>query len=475
MSFESLKLSSTLERAVKDKGYHTPTPIQASTIPVVLAGRDLMGCAQTGTGKTAAFALPMLERLLAKKDQAFHPGNKRRHANYRPVRALILAPTRELVAQIQNSCLDYGRHTGLRSAAIYGGVNQNPQVRALDKGVDILVATPGRLLDLMNQGHIDLRNVAILVLDEADQMLDMGFLPDLKRIVAAVPQREQTLMFSATMPDEIRLLAEKWLRDPEHIQVSPAATPVKAVKQSVFFVEARHKPQLLAHYLQSNASTRTLVFARTKHGADKIVKHLIKQGIFAAAIHGNKSQNARMKTLDQFKSERPPVLVATDIAARGLDVRGISHVVNYELPEVPETYVHRIGRTGRAGASGIATSFCDREERQRLTRIERLTKQRILVEENHPEYVNQGPAVVTSEERPPRRGQTSRPRSGGDARSQDRQTVNRATGDVKKPHSKKPRPALAAGGERAPVIVGEAGSEAPKRGNGPSRRKRRAL
>lgn len=402
MSFESLGLSQSLLRAIRDKGYENPTPIQASTIPVVMSGRDLMGCAQTGTGKTAAFALPLIDRIFAKKSDKFNPTKRHHHANYRPIRAVVLAPTRELAAQIQESFANYGRNSGLRFTTIYGGVSQNPQVRALDKGVDILVATPGRLLDLMNQGFIELNNVSVLVLDEADQMLDMGFLPDLRKIVSAVPQREQTLMFSATMPPEIKLLAEKWLRNPEHIQVTPAATPVKAVKQSVYFVESRNKPQLLAHYLQANASTRTLVFARTKHGADKIVKHLVKQGIRAAAIHGNKSQSARMKTLEQFKSEKPPVLVATDIAARGIDVRGISHVINYELPEVPETYVHRIGRTGRAGATGFATSFCAGEERQKLTRIERLTKHRISVHDDHPEYVSAGPSEATLLERPAR-------------------------------------------------------------------------
>ncbi len=439
MSFESLGLSPSLLRSIKEKGYHTPTPIQAQTIPTVLAGHDLMGCAQTGTGKTAAFALPMLDRLFAKKNEPFQSAKRHHHPSYRPIRAVVLAPTRELAAQIHESFLVYGRNSGLRFTTIYGGVSQNPQVRALDKGVDILVATPGRLLDLMNQGYVDLSNVAILVLDEADQMLDMGFLPDLKRIVSAVPKREQTLMFSATMPDEIRILAEKWLRNPEHIQVTPASTPVKAVKQSVYFVTARNKPQLLAHYLQTNASTRALVFARTKHGADKIVKHLIKVGIRAAAIHGNKSQNARMKTLEQFKSEKPPVLVATDIAARGLDVRGISHVINYELPEVPETYVHRIGRTARAGATGFATSFCDRDERSRLTRIERLTKHRIVVEENHPEYTDQGPAVVTSDERPARHNSRPQSRTGqtksrsGQAQSREAQTKSRGAQTQSRP------------------------------------------
>jgi ATP-dependent RNA helicase RhlE len=410
MTFDSLGLSGSLLRSIKEKGYETPTPIQASTIPIVLSGRDLMGCAQTGTGKTAAFALPMLDRIFAKKNDKFNPSRRHHHPKYRPVRAVVLAPTRELAAQILDSFVNYGRNSGLRFAAIYGGVSQNPQVRALDKGVDILIATPGRLLDLMNQGFVELSNVAILVLDEADQMLDMGFLPDLKRIVSAVPQREQTLMFSATMPDEIRQLAERWLQDPANVEVAPAATPVESVEQSVYFVTAKNKPHLLAHYLQTKPSTRTLVFARTKHGADKIVKHLVKQGIRAAAIHGNKSQSARMKTLEAFKSERPPVLVATDIAARGLDVRGVSHVINYELPPVPETYVHRIGRTGRAGATGFATSFCASDERQHLTRIERLTKHRISVHDDHPEYAD--PNTAAHEQPVPggRRSGNSKPR-----------------------------------------------------------------
>jgi ATP-dependent RNA helicase RhlE len=447
MSFESLGLSVSLLRSIKEKGYETPTPIQASTIPTVLAGRDLMGCAQTGTGKTAAFALPMIDRVFAKKNLPFSAGKRHHHKSYRPIRAIVLAPTRELAAQIHESFNTYGRNSGLRFTAIYGGVSQGPQVRALDRGVDILVATPGRLLDLMNQGFVELSNVAILVLDEADQMLDMGFLPDLKRIVSAVPQREQTLMFSATMPEEIRLLAERWLREPEHIQVTPASTPLKAVKQSVYFVAAKNKPQLLAHYLQTNASTRTLVFARTKHGADKIVKHLVKQGIHAAAIHGNKSQSVRTRTLEQFKSERPPVLVATDIAARGLDVRGISHIINYELPEVPETYVHRIGRTARAGATGFATSFCDREERQKLSRIERLTKHRISVEETHPKYADAG-ATEISAERPQQRGSrgNSRParsksqgESSGNQRVRGDVATSQDAATTKKPQGQKSR------------------------------------
>ena len=314
-------------------------------------------------------------------------------ADRRPIRSLILAPTRELAAQIGASFAAYGRFAGLRHAVVYGGVGQGPQVRALQGGVDILVATPGRLLDLMEQGHINLCHVEILILDEADQMLDMGFIVPLRRIVAAVPKARQTLMFSATMPAEIRKLAGEWLRDPAYVQVGPIATPAELVEQSVYFVEPRHKPHLLTHFLQNTAFTRTLVFARTKHGADKIVKQLIRAGIRAAAIHGNKSQNVRQRTLDAFKSNRPPMLVATDMAARGLDVDGISHVINYDLPDVPEMYVHRIGRTARAGASGIATSFCGREERDQLRQIERLTRRTLAVEQSQPEYPREAAAV----------------------------------------------------------------------------------
>jgi ATP-dependent RNA helicase RhlE len=398
-SFDHLGLADSLLRAVRAEGYHTATPIQLQAIPTVLAGRDLMGCAQTGTGKTAAFALPTLHRLCTTGVSAGNESptarngaengkhdSKRLHRNRRPIRSLILAPTRELAAQIGASFASYGKFTGMRCTVVYGGVGQGPQVRALQSGVDILVATPGRLLDLMEQGYIDLKSVQILILDEADQMLDMGFIVPLRRIVASVPKTRQTLMFSATMPPEIRKLAGEWLRDPTHVQVGPVATPIELVEQSVYFVEPRHKPHLLTHFLQNTAFTRTLVFARTKHGADKIVKQLVRSGIRALAIHGNKSQNVRQRTLDAFKSSRPPVLVATDVAARGLDVDSISHVVNYDLPDVPEMYVHRIGRTGRAGATGIATSFCARDERDQLRQIERLTRRAITVEQDQPEY-----------------------------------------------------------------------------------------
>lgn len=424
-TFDQLGLADSLLRAVRAEGYHTATPIQLQAIRPVLAGRDLMGCAQTGTGKTAAFALPTLHRLSTSVSpatanesapapkQKFNGRNRDSfpRADRRPIRSLILAPTRELAAQIGQSFKTYGQFTGLRYTVVYGGVGQGPQVRALQNGVDILVATPGRLLDLMEQGHINLRNVEILILDEADQMLDMGFIVPLRRIVASVPKTRQTLMFSATMPPEIRKLAAEWLRDPTQIQVGPVAAPIELVEQSVYFVEPRHKPQLLTHFLQNTAFTRTLVFARTKHGADKIVKHLDRSGIRAAAIHGNKSQSVRQRTLDAFKSNKPPVLVATDIAARGLDVDGISHVINYELPEVAEIYVHRIGRTGRAGATGIATSFCGREERDQLRQIERLTRRTLTIEQNQPEYMREAPPQPgqSNQDRPI----AGRPRNGG--------------------------------------------------------------
>jgi ATP-dependent RNA helicase RhlE len=370
MSFEDLNLSASLLRAVREAEYHTATPIQTAAIPHVLAGRDLFGCAQTGTGKTAAFALPTLHRL--SQGVSLPPRGRR-------IRALVLAPTRELASQIGDSFRTYGRHTGLRHAVIFGGVNQNPQVRSLAHGIDILVATPGRLLDLMNQGYVNLNHVEILILDEADQMLDMGFIHDLRRIVAQVPSRRQTLLFSATMPPEIRRLADQWLRNPETVSVAPQSTPAERIQQSVYFVDKKTKPELLAHYVREQSASRTLVFTRTKHGADKLVKNLVRAGIRAEAIHGNKSQNARLRALAQFKSNRPPVLVATDIAARGLDIDGVSHVVNFDLPMSPELYVHRIGRTGRAGAEGIAVTFCDREERGMLRQIERITRQRLNI------------------------------------------------------------------------------------------------
>ncbi|MGM0490306.1 MAG: DEAD/DEAH box helicase [Planctomycetota bacterium] len=385
MKFEDFGLSEPILRAVKAGGYEVTTPIQAKAIPYVLEGRDLIGCAQTGTGKTAAFALPILHKLRATSKNGSALNGARGGRGQRRIRALMLSPTRELTSQIAESISTYGRFTGMRHAVVYGGVSQRPQVQRLRQGVDILVATPGRLLDLMNQGHVDLKSVEILTFDEADQMLDMGFIHDLRRIVRHVPRERQTLMFSATMPDAIRQVTTQWLQDPVHLQAGPAARPVEKVDQSVFFVEKRHKLGLLASFLKETLRPRTLVFSRTKHGADNIVRQLGRSGIQAAAIHGNKSQSARQRVLGQFKSDALPVLVATDVAARGLDIEGVSHVVNYDMPNVPEIYVHRIGRTGRAGAAGVAVSFCGMEERSQLRTIEHLIGRSITVETQLPD------------------------------------------------------------------------------------------
>ncbi len=371
MKFEELGLAETLLRAVRGEGYSTPTKIQAAAIPAILEGRDVLGCAQTGTGKTAAFALPTLQRL----GHSPAPGGGRRK-----IRTLVLAPTRELVIQIGESFQAYGRYTGLRRTVVYGGVGQNPQVRALQAGVDVLIATPGRLLDLMQQGFIDLSHVEILILDEGDRMLDMGFIHDLRRIVAKVPARRQTLLFSATIPPAIRQLADQWLSKPVDIQVNPTARTVDTIRQSVVFVDQSNKIRMLTHWLENTDWTRTLVFTRTKHRADKVAKLLKKAGIEAEAFHADKSQATRQRTLARFKSPDPMVLIATDIAARGLDIDMVSHVINFDLPVDSENYVHRIGRTGRAGADGVALSFCDGSEREALRDIQRLTKQTLAIE-----------------------------------------------------------------------------------------------
>jgi ATP-dependent RNA helicase RhlE len=373
MTFAELQLDSLLQRAVADEGYTVPTPIQLAAIPPILAGKDLLGCAQTGTGKTAAFALPILHRLM--REPAPAPQQRR------PIRTLILAPTRELAGQIFESFQNYGRHTRLRYAVIFGGVNQNPQVASLKAGVDVLIATPGRLLDLMGQGFVDLRSLHHFVLDEADNMLDMGFIHDIRRIIPHIPSQRQTLLFSATMPPEIRTLADTILHEPVSVKVAPISSAAETVDQAVYFVEKADKPRLLAHYLNHSNTERVLVFTRTKHGADRVAKHLMREGIQALAIHGNKSMNARKRAMSHFKGDAPPVLVATDIAARGLDIDDVSHVINFDLPNVPETYIHRIGRTGRAGASGLAVSFCDREERAFLRSIERLMRREVPVVE----------------------------------------------------------------------------------------------
>ena len=375
MTFEELNLSAPLLRAVQEAGYETPSPIQAAAIPPVLSGRDLMGCAQTGTGKTAAFALPMLDRLTANPP-------RRKGA----VRALILTPTRELALQIGESFDAYGKYLNLRSTVIFGGVGQAPQVEALKKGVDILVACPGRLNDLIGQGFIDLSDLEIFVLDEADRMLDMGFVHDVKKVIAKLPKVRQNLMFSATMPAEIEQLAAGILRDPAFVKVDPVSSTVDRIQQSLYHVEKGNKKFLLPWLIKNLQPpvVNALVFSRTKHGADKIARDLTKQGIPAAAIHGNKSQTARVTALEDFKAGKTRVLVATDIAARGIDISELSHVFNYDLPEVPETYVHRIGRTARAGADGTAVSFCAPEEQEYLAGIEKLNRRKIPVASGHP-------------------------------------------------------------------------------------------
>ena len=388
MQFADLRLNEPLLRAVRAAGYRTPTPIQSDAIPVVLAGRDVLGCAQTGTGKTAAFALPILQRLSQRANERRpHPAERHRDTQSlrRPsgaaqpgrIRALVLAPTRELAQQIRDSFATYGAHTAIRAAAIFGGVNQNPQVRALRAGADVVVATPGRLLDLMGQGFVNLAGVEILVLDEADRMLDMGFMPDIRRILAELPRQRQSLLFSATLPAPIRALAGDMLRDPASVHVTRVSSPAVTVAHWVYHVEKPQKPSLLVHLLARAPRARALVFTRTKHGADKLTRFLVRAGAPAAAIHGNKSQAARTRALEDFRSARTPVLVATDLAARGLDVEDIAQVINYDLTPDPETYVHRIGRTGRAGASGTAVSFCTAEQRGDLRAIERLLRARL--------------------------------------------------------------------------------------------------
>ena len=380
VKFTDLRLSEPILRAVADEGYLIPTPVQAQSIPHALAGRDVMGCAQTGTGKTAAFALPVLQRLSAAARDAGSP---------RRPRCLVLCPTRELAVQIGASFDIYGRHLRLPCAVVYGGVSQVPQVRALRGGVDILVATPGRLLDLMEQGHIRLGGIQTLVLDEADRMLDMGFLPDIRRVLGELPRRRQTMLFSATIPEDIRRLAAQLLGDPVKVHVAPESCAIDTVDQSVYFVSRRHKSDLLAHFIQSQPVTRALVFTRTKHGANRLVQHLHARGLHADAIHGNKTQARRQQTLQNFRAGRLPLLVATDVASRGIDVDGISHVFNYDLSHEPETYVHRIGRTGRAGASGVAVSFCAGDERVHLEAIQRLLRTEIRVRTDQPEYARQ--------------------------------------------------------------------------------------
>ncbi|MGE5497927.1 MAG: DEAD/DEAH box helicase [Syntrophothermus sp.] len=375
MSFDDLNLIEPIKRAIKTEGYTTPTPIQEQAIPLLLERKDLLGCAQTGTGKTAAFAIPILQLLFLEKNQGQFK---------RTIKSLILTPTRELAMQISDSLTAYGRYTGLRHTVIFGGVSQRPQTEALKAGVDILVATPGRLLDLINQRYVNLQNVKYFVLDEADRMLDMGFIHDVNKVIAKLPSKRQNLFFSATMPPEIVKLSKKILTEPAFVTVTPVSSTVDTIKQEVYFVDKSNKKSLLLHLLKGSSIETALVFTRTKHGADKVVKDLVKAGIGAEAIHGNKSQNARTRALTNFKAKSTRVLVATDIAARGIDINELSHVINFEMSNVPETYVHRIGRTGRAGAKGVAISFCDREERAYLKSINKLISKEIPVRKDHP-------------------------------------------------------------------------------------------
>lgn len=365
MTFEQLELIEPIQKALTKEGYTIPTPIQAEAIPYVLDGYDLLGCAQTGTGKTAAFSIPIIQNLY----------NERQHGKVRGIKALILTPTRELAIQIGESFTAYGKYTGVRHTVIFGGVGQKPQTDALERGVDVLIATPGRLLDLINQGFISLKYLDYFVLDEADRMLDMGFIHDIKRILPLLPKKRQSLFFSATMPPEIERLAGTILHEPQKVEVTPASSTVDKIDQSVYFVEKAEKVSLLTHLLKDSSLESVLVFTRTKHGADKVARVLAKANIGAEAIHGNKSQTARQRALTNFKDHTTRVLIATDIAARGIDVDHLSHVINYELPNVPETYVHRIGRTGRAGRSGVAYSFCDAEEVPYLKDIQKLIGQ----------------------------------------------------------------------------------------------------
>lgn len=409
MLFEDLSLSKSIQKAVFEEGYLSPTPIQEQSIPLVLAGRDLIGCAQTGTGKTAAFAIPIihqLHRIVGSSKKA------------KEIRALIVTPTRELAVQIGQSFDTYGKYTNLVQLTIFGGVSQVPQVDTLRKGVDILVATPGRLLDLHKQGFIDLDHLHALVLDEADQMLDMGFINDVKKIVKLTPKNRQTLLFSATMPIAIRELAEMFLKDPAKVEVSPVSSTAENVEQRVYFVEKTEKRNLLYHLIKNENLSDVLVFSRTKHGADNVVKALRKNNIAAEAIHGDKSQNARQRVLDAFKNKEVGVLVATDIAARGIDIDQLPVVINFDLPNIPETYVHRIGRTGRAGNEGVAISFCSKDEHQYWKDIQKLIKVDVKTVNDHPYPWHSG----SPETAPGSATQKNSNRSGGAHKSRKSET-----------------------------------------------------
>lgn len=402
MTFKELGLVPSILRTLKEQGYEKPTPIQQQAIPILLKGRDLLGCAQTGTGKTAAFAIPILQHMSRPHNE---PKGRRK------IKALVITPTRELATQISESFTVYGKYTNLKNTVIFGGVKQKAQVDALRRGVDILVATPGRLLDLINQRKISLRDIQYFVLDEADQMLDMGFIHDIKKVIALLPKQRQSLFFSATMHPKIVALSKQILGNPERVTVQPEQTTAERVEQSIYFVTKGNKIKLLIHLLEVNEMDSVLVFSRTKHGANKIVKLLLREGFQSAAIHGNKSQTARELALNNFKKGDLKILVATDIAARGIDIDELSFVVNYDLPNVPESYVHRIGRTGRAGSSGIAISFCDANERPYLRDIQKLINKKITVRHDHP-FLND--ELEKESEKPERsHGHKRRPKPAG--------------------------------------------------------------
>ena len=454
MTFQTLGLCAPILTALEEHGYERPSPIQEKAIPPALAGRDVLGCAQTGTGKTCAFAAPILQRLSASRVQGH------------PLRALILTPTRELAIQIEESFLAYGKHLPLRCAVIFGGVGQNPQVEALGRGVDILVATPGRLMDLYQQGFVKLDKLEIFVLDEADRMLDMGFIHDVKKILKWLPRKKQTMLFSATMPPEIAELVNSLLHDPVRVAVDPVSSPVEAIEQSVYFVDKNNKTKLLSHLIRELDVKNALVFTRTKHGANKVAGDLAKAGITAAAIHGNKSQTARQQALADFKAGKIQCLVATDIAARGLDIEELSHVFNYNLPEVPETYVHRIGRTGRAGREGVAVAFCDFGEKPLLKDIEKLMGRTIPVVEGHP-Y----PMVVLEAPKKDKRGriineEDAEARAAAKERRRAQDEANKAAAEERK--KKAGEAVLSAVSAVAAAVTGEGGSQ-----DGKKRKRRR--
>ena len=449
MTFQTLGLCAPILTALEEHGYERPSPIQEKAIPPALAGRDVLGCAQTGTGKTCAFAAPILQRLSASRVQGH------------PLRALILTPTRELAIQIEESFLAYGKHLPLRCAVIFGGVGQNPQVEALGRGVDILVATPGRLMDLYQQGFVKLDQLEIFVLDEADRMLDMGFIHDVKKILKWLPRKKQTMLFSATMPPEIAELVNSLLHDPVRVAVDPVSSPVEAIQQSVYFVDKNNKTKLLSHLIRELDVKNALVFTRTKHGANKVARDLAKAGITAAAIHGNKSQTARQQALADFKAGKIQCLVATDIAARGLDIEELSHVFNYNLPEVPETYVHRIGRTGRAGREGVAVAFCDFGEKPLLRDIEKLMGRTVPVVEDHP-Y----PMVVLEAPKKDKRGriineEDAEARAAAKERRRAQDAANKAAAEERK--KKAGEAVLSAVSAVAAAVTGEGGSQDGKK------------